>query len=34
MGIEVPASLAGEGEVDVVVVVNGTAANTVRVAFK
>lgn len=34
INVQVPAGLAGKGEVDVVVVVNGRAANTVRVAFQ
>jgi uncharacterized protein (TIGR03437 family) len=34
INVPVPASLAGKGEVDVVLAVNGTVANTVRVAFK
>lgn len=34
MNVQVPAGLAGKGEVNVVVMVEGRAANTVRVAFK
>jgi uncharacterized protein (TIGR03437 family) len=34
INVQVPAGLAGKGEVDVAVVVSGKAANTVRVAFK
>jgi uncharacterized protein (TIGR03437 family) len=34
INVQVPPGLGGEGEVDVIVVVNGRAANTVRVAFK
>jgi uncharacterized protein (TIGR03437 family) len=34
MNVQVPAGLAGKGEVNVVVMVEGRAANSVRVAFK
>jgi uncharacterized protein (TIGR03437 family) len=34
INVQVPSGLAGKGEVDVNVVVNGKTANTVRVAFK
>jgi uncharacterized protein (TIGR03437 family) len=34
VNILVPTSLAGRGEVDVVVIVDGTAANTVRVNIR
>jgi uncharacterized protein (TIGR03437 family) len=34
INVQVPAGLVGKGEVDVVVVVNDRAANTVRVAFR
>jgi uncharacterized protein (TIGR03437 family) len=34
INVQIPPGLAGKGEVDVVVLVNGKAANTVRVAFK
>jgi uncharacterized protein (TIGR03437 family) len=34
INVQIPPGLAGKGEVDVVVLVNGKTANTVRVAFK